>query len=104
LKKIGIQFALDDFGSGLSSFEYLNRFDIDHVKIDGQFIKDIDTNEQNYIVVKAIHDLSKNLNKKTIAEFVHKKEIADKLNLIGIDYLQGYWVERPIPLINDIKL
>lgn len=95
MKKIGISFALDDFGSGFSSFVYLKYFDTDFVKIDGEFVKNIVVNEKDRIFVKHIHQISKEFGKLTIAEYVEDKETLEILQEIGVDYAQGFHFGRP---------
>jgi len=98
LKKLGCQLALDDFGTGLSSFGYLKRLNVDYLKIDGVFVKDMANDEQDFGIVKTIHELSHLFGKKTIAEYVESEEIIDKLKEIGVDYAQGYHLGKPIPI------
>jgi diguanylate cyclase (GGDEF)-like protein len=95
MKKIGISFALDDFGSGFSSFVYLKYFDTDFVKIDGEFVKNIAVNEKDRIFVKHINQIAQEFGKQTIAEYVEDKETLDILKEIGVDYAQGYHYGRP---------
>jgi diguanylate cyclase (GGDEF)-like protein len=95
MKKIGIAFALDDFGSGFSSFVYLKYFDTDFVKIDGEFVKNIAVNEKDKIFVKHIHQIAKEFGKQTIAEYVEDEETLNILREIGVDYAQGYHYGRP---------
>lgn len=99
LKKQGCKFALDDFGSGLSSFAYLKALDVDFLKIDGAFVKDIENEQGDLAIVKSIHEIGRALNKKTIAEFVENDSILKILKGIGVNYAQGYGIERPRPLI-----
>jgi diguanylate cyclase (GGDEF)-like protein len=89
LRSLGCCFSLDDFGSGLSSFAYLKNIPVDYLKIDGQFIQDIHTNEINAQMVKAIHEIAGTMKIKTICEYVENEEIHDYLCDIGIDYAQG---------------
>ena len=103
LKKQGCWFALDDFGSGLSSFAYLKTLPVDYLKIDGIFVKDIVDDPADFAMVKSIHEVGKSLNKWTIAEFVENDEIKNKLMQIGIDYAQGYGINRPHPLSDYLK-
>lgn len=98
LKSIGCRFALDDFGSGLSSFGYLKNLPVDYLKIDGTFIKDIDKNEMDAVMVQSINTIGHQMGLKTIAEFVESQEILEVLKGMGIDYVQGYHIDRPRPL------
>jgi len=95
VKLMGCEFALDDFGTGLSSYEYLKSLPVDYLKIDGCFVRDMATNPIDYAVVKSINEIGHFMGKKTIAEFVENDAIADKLREIGVDFVQGYGVERP---------
>lgn len=95
MKNIGISFALDDFGSGFSSFVYLKYFDTEYVKIDGEFVKNIAVNEKDRIFVKHIHQIAQEFGKKTIAEYVEDEETLEILREIGVDYAQGYHYGRP---------
>ncbi|MCH8261543.1 MAG: EAL domain-containing protein [Proteobacteria bacterium] len=90
LKKGGCKFALDDFGSGLSSFAYLKTLHIDYLKIDGFFVKGIINDPIDYAMVNSINEIGHEMGLKTIAEFVENKKILDKLKQIGVDYVQGY--------------
>ena len=97
LKKFGCQFALDDFGSGLSSFAYLKNLNVDYLKIDGMFVKDIVHNEVDYAMVKMINELGHVMGMQTIAEFVEDETILGMLSDIGVDNVQGYGVGKPMP-------
>ena len=98
LKKLGCKLALDDFGTGLSSFGYLKRLNVDYLKIDGVFVKDMANDEQDFGIVKTIHELSHLFGKKTIAEYVESEDIIEKLNEIGVDFAQGYHLGKPVPI------
>jgi len=98
LKALGCRFALDDFGSGFSSFSYLKKLPVDFLKIDGSFIKDIAEDPIDYAMVKSINEIGQVLGKKTIAEFVENQAILEKLEALGVDYAQGYGIARPQPL------
>jgi len=98
IKQLGCLIALDDFGSGLSSFGYLKKLPVDIVKIDGLFVRDMDSNETDYIMVRSINELAKQMGKKTVAEFVENAVIIDKLIELGVDYAQGYIIGKPKPL------
>jgi len=97
LRQIGCRFALDDFGSGLSSFGYLKTLPVDFLKIDGQFIKDIIGSPMNMVIVRSIHEIARVMGTSTIAEFVESDAILEKLREIGIDYAQGYGISTPQP-------
>ena len=98
LKEKGCSFALDDFGSGLSSFAYLKNLPVDYIKVDGTFIRDLLIDPVDYEMVTAINRLGHVMDKLTIAEFVENDEILHMLNDIGVDYAQGYGVSRPKPI------
>ncbi len=101
LKKLGCRFSLDDFGSGLSSFSYLKSLPVDFLKIDGSFVKDMNTDPMNRAIVEAIHQVGHTLSIRTIAEFVENQNIADMLHDIGVDFAQGYHFSKPEPLQVD---
>nr|WP_271253711.1 EAL domain-containing protein [Pseudanabaena sp. Chao 1811] len=98
LKKIGCRFALDDFGSGLSSFAYLMNLPVDYLKIDGVFVKNICHNPIAQAIVEGFNRIAHAMNLKTIAEFVEDEAILKKLQEIGVDYAQGYVIARPVPI------
>ncbi|MEG4252352.1 MULTISPECIES: EAL domain-containing protein [unclassified Microcoleus] len=98
LKKIGCCFALDDFGSGLSSFAYLINLPVDYLKIDGAFVKNISHNLISQALVEGFNRIAHAMNLKTIAEFVEDETILEKLREIGVDYAQGYGIARPVPI------
>jgi diguanylate cyclase (GGDEF)-like protein/PAS domain S-box-containing protein len=98
LKNRGCRFALDDFGKGFSTFNYLKNLPVDFVKIDGSFVRNILTNPIDAVIVESINQIAHLMKIKTVAEFVENKAIFNKLREIGIDYAQGYWIKRPQPL------
>ncbi|MFT4677865.1 MAG: EAL domain-containing protein (putative c-di-GMP-specific phosphodiesterase class I) [Patiriisocius sp.] len=95
MKVIGVQFSLDDFGTGLSSYSYLRNLPVDYLKIEGVFVKDIKTNPSDYAVVKSINEIGHFIGKKIIAEYVEDDEI---LREIGVDVVQGYGIEKKKPI------
>jgi diguanylate cyclase (GGDEF)-like protein/PAS domain S-box-containing protein len=98
VKKTGATFALDDFGSGFSSFNYLRQLPVDYLKIDGTFVKNMHEDHINHAMVEAIHSLGRFIGIKTIAEFAANEEIITRLKQIGVHYAQGYHLGRPTPL------
>ena len=95
VKKYGAQIAIDDFGAGYSNFEHLMRLNVDYIKIDGSLIKNLTTNKNSEIIVETIVSFAKKMGMKSIAEFVHSKEIMEKAALLGIDYCQGFYFSEP---------
>ncbi|MFP5430350.1 MAG: DUF1631 family protein [Gammaproteobacteria bacterium] len=95
LKKIGCRFALDDFGTGHATYNYLKHLPLDYVKIDGAFVKDIANNDNDLAMVRSMNDMAHYMGIQTVAEFVESQEILDRLREIGVDYAQGYGIERP---------
>ena len=98
LRELGCRFSLDDFGSGLSSFGYLSNLEVDYIKIDGHFVKNILSDPLSRSVVDSINRIGHVLGISTIAEFVESKEIAAVLEKLGVDYVQGFGIHRPEPL------
>ncbi|MBL1210300.1 EAL domain-containing protein [Geminocystis sp. GBBB08] len=97
LKHLGCYFAIDDFGKGMNSFEYIKHFPVDFLKIDGSFVRNIVHSEIDLIIVESFNRIGHVMNLHTIAEFVENKEILDKLGSIGLDYAQGYHIAKPAP-------
>ncbi|WP_027389408.1 putative bifunctional diguanylate cyclase/phosphodiesterase [Chrysiogenes arsenatis] len=93
----GFKFAIDDFGSGFSSFHYLKRFPIDYLKIEGEFICNMHRDPKDHAFVKSIVTLAKELNIETVAEFVEDETTLQLCLALGIDYVQGYHIGRPAP-------
>ncbi|RAR56593.1 PAS domain S-box-containing protein/diguanylate cyclase (GGDEF)-like protein [Paraburkholderia unamae] len=98
LRALGCRFALDDFGVGMSSFNYLKTLPVDYLKIDGSFVRGITSSELDRTIVQSIHQVAHAAGKATIAEFVESEAIIGRLSGIGIDYVQGYCVGLPEPL------
>jgi EAL domain-containing protein (putative c-di-GMP-specific phosphodiesterase class I) len=95
LRSRGCRFALDDFGSGLSSFGYLKNLDVDFLKIDGMFVRDMAEDPIDYAMVKSINDIGHVMGMQTIAEFVENESIRQALRELGVDYAQGYGIHKP---------
>ena len=95
LRKSGVQFALDDFGSGQASFGYLRDLAVDYLKIDGSFVRNLLASEVDLATVKAFREISHAYRIKTVAEFVDSEAVLARLTELGIDYAQGYYVGRP---------
>ena len=98
LKNLGVKFAIDDFGSGLSSLSYLKNLPIDYLKIDGSLIEAIPDDEYNRVIVNSINEVAHVMGIKTIAEFVENDRILEYLNEIKIDYVQGFLTGKPIAI------
>ncbi len=103
LKDIGCLFALDDFGSGLSSFAYLKNLPVDFLKFDGSFIKDTTDEPIDYAMVKIINQIGHVMNILTIAESVEQKNVLVKLKELGVDYAQGFEITEPAPLSEYVE-
>jgi EAL domain-containing protein (putative c-di-GMP-specific phosphodiesterase class I) len=101
LKGVGCRFALDDFGAGFSSFYYLKHLPLDYLKIDGDFIRSLTSSDTDQLVVRSMVDIARGMGMKTIAEFVEDAETAEMLRTMGIDYSQGYFHGRPLPVSTE---
>lgn len=98
LKQDGFRFAIDDFGAGYSSFQYIKTFCVDYIKVDGEFIRHMTGNgstEQH--IVTSIANLACHLGIKSIAEYVESENVLNQVSIAGIDYAQGYYIQRPSP-------
>ena len=102
LKSLGCKFALDDFGSGFSSFAYLKTLPVDYLKIDGMFVRDIVNDKIAYAMVKSINEIGQVMGMQTIAEWVENKETLCLLKDIGVDYVQGFGISKPKPLSKSL--
>jgi diguanylate cyclase (GGDEF)-like protein/PAS domain S-box-containing protein len=98
LKSMGCRFSLDDFGSGLSSFNYLKHLDADYLKIDGSFVKDMLDDPMDCAMVESINQIGQLLGLRTIAEWVEDGQAFDRLQALRVDFAQGYHIHRPEPL------
>jgi EAL domain-containing protein (putative c-di-GMP-specific phosphodiesterase class I) len=94
-KAMGCHMAIDDFGTGMSSYTYLKQLPVDYLKIDGSFIKDMLNNPRDQAIVKSVNEIAHFMGMRTIAEYVENLEILDRLGEIGVDYAQGYALEKP---------
>ncbi|HEV8581717.1 MAG TPA: EAL domain-containing protein [Thermoanaerobaculia bacterium] len=99
LKELGFHFVLDDFGSGLSSFAYLKNLQVDFLKIDGAFVRDMIGSSVQRALVESIHQIGQVMDIRTIAESVEDRTTLEALREIGVDYAQGYGLSMPEPLI-----
>jgi diguanylate cyclase (GGDEF)-like protein/PAS domain S-box-containing protein len=97
LRRLGCLFALDDFGSGFSSFYYLKHLDFDYLKIDGEFITKLVSTPIDQLLVQAVVGIAQGLGTQTVAEFVDDGETVDLLRMLGVDYGQGFHLGRPAP-------
>ena len=98
VRVLGVRFALDDFGAGVSSFGYLKMLDIDILKIDGQFITGMIDDKLDAAAVRCFVEVAAALNLKTVAEYVKSEEVMARVKLLGIDYAQGYLLHHPKPI------
>ncbi|MHB8621772.1 MAG: EAL domain-containing protein [Sulfuricaulis sp.] len=98
LRALGCRFALDDFGSGMSSFGYLKNLAVDFIKIDGAFVRDMIEDEVDYAMVEAVNRIGHVMGIRTTAEYVENDQILAKLRELGVDYVQGYGIHMPQPL------
>ncbi len=97
MKDMGCRFALDDFGAGFSSFYFLKRFDVDYLKIDGSFIRDLAADSASRLFVRALCDVARGLNKQVVAEWVENQAVMDILLEMGVQYGQGFLFAHPVP-------
>ncbi|OUR89634.1 GGDEF domain-containing response regulator [Cycloclasticus sp. 44_32_T64] len=95
IRALGCRFALDDFGAGFSSFNYIKNFPVDYLKIDGQFISNLAVDHADQVLVKSMIEVAHSLGKKAIAEYVSNAEILRVLKELGVDYVQGYLLGKP---------
>lgn len=99
VKKYGAKISIDDFGTGYSNFEYLMKLKVDYIKIDGSMIKSIDSDKNAQMITRSIVSFAKNMEIKTVAEFVHSKNVAEKVKEMGVDFSQGYYFGEPTDTI-----
>jgi len=96
LSQLGCRFALDDFGAGVSSFAYLKNLPVHFLKIDGMFVRDVATDPTSLALVRSINEVGHAMGKRTVAEFVEDAEILDVLERLGVDFVQGFHIGRPV--------
>ena len=95
LRDLGCQLAIDDFGSGYSSFSYLKRLPVDYLKIDGAFIKSLTRDRVDQAMVRMVGEVARAAGMQTVAEYVHSAATFEMLVKYGIDYAQGYFIGKP---------
>jgi diguanylate cyclase (GGDEF)-like protein/PAS domain S-box-containing protein len=98
VRALGVQVALDDFGAGASSFGYLKNLQVDYLKIDGQFITDLIEDPLDEAAVRCFVDVAKTVGVKTVAEFVARADVRDRLRELNVDFAQGFLIHKPAPL------
>lgn len=98
VRALGCRFALDDFGTGFCSFGYLRSLDVDFFKIDGSFVRDIETSPLSYAIVRSIADIGRVMRKQTVAECVESDAVCQRLRDLGVDFAQGFALSRPTPI------
>ena len=101
MKRLGCAFALDDFGSGMSSFSYLKHLPVDYLKIDGSLVKDAALDTVSQTILQSINQIGHSMGLKTIAEYVEDKAILEKVRELGIDYVQGFAIDCPQLLVTE---
>ncbi|NEP89428.1 MAG: EAL domain-containing protein [Okeania sp. SIO2C2] len=102
LKQVGCSFALDDFGKGMSSFSDLTNLPVDYLKINGMFIKKMEKDTVTQAIVEGIHHIGRAMNLKVIAEYIETESILNKVNSLGIDYGQGFYLDKPSALLFSV--
>lgn len=102
LKQLGVRFMLDDFGSGMSSFSYLKHLPVNFLKMDGSYVKDITRNKVDLAMSKAIQSVAESMQIQTIAEFVEDRDTLDCLIHMGVGFAQGFYLNRPQPLVDAL--
>ena len=100
LKALGVKLALDDYGAGQSSFNFLHCYPFEFIKLDRSFIRTLNGNDKNLSLVKALHDLGDKFGYRLVAEGIESEEVLQKLMKVGCDFGQGYHISRPEKLVN----
>lgn len=96
INEMGCQFALDDFGAGFSSFAQLRHLPVKYVKIDGEYIHNMDSDDTDRVIVTSINDIAHSIGRRTIAEYVTSADILRSLKSCGVDYAQGFYIAKPM--------
>lgn len=104
VKRFGVKISIDDFGTGYSNFEYLMKLKVDYIKIDGSMIKNIDSDKNSQMITASIVSFAKNMKIQTVAEFVHSKNVFEKIKELEVDYAQGYYFGEPTDTIIPFSL
>ena len=104
LRGLGCRFSLDDFGAGMSSFAYLKHLEVDFLKIDGAFVKDMADDPIDRVMVEAINNVGHVMGKQTIAEWVDSDRVIAALREIGVDFAQGFGVAKPRPFAPRLQI
>lgn len=102
LRELGCAVALDDFGAGFGTFAYIKNLPFDYIKIDGDFVRSCVSNQPDQVIIDAIVNMASGLGKKTIAEFTGDRQTLELLRARGVDFAQGYYVGRPLPLVEAL--
>jgi len=102
MRELGCRFSLADFGAGLSSFAYLKDFDVDTLKIDGSFVRDVTANRVSEAMIAAITQVARVMGLATVAEYVTSESVRRKVRELGVDYAQGYHIGEPMPLADVV--
>jgi EAL domain-containing protein (putative c-di-GMP-specific phosphodiesterase class I) len=103
LSALGCHFALDDFGSGFSSFSHLKHLPVDFIKIDGLFVRGVATDRSDRAIVNSINDIAHSLGKQTIAEYVENAEVLEFLYESGVNYVQGHFLSPSLDIAHILE-
>ncbi|MFM1987189.1 MAG: hypothetical protein RJA99_146 [Pseudomonadota bacterium] len=98
LRSLGFRIALDDFGTGLSTFDYLKKLPADYLKIDGSFVRNLETDPIDAEIVASIVQVAQRLGLRTVAEYVSTQALRERVTALGVDYSQGYAISEPVPI------
>jgi EAL domain-containing protein (putative c-di-GMP-specific phosphodiesterase class I) len=100
---LGVKLAIDDFGTGFSSLAYLKQLPVHELKIDKSFVMEMDSDENDAVIVRSTIDMAHNLGLKVVAEGVETQEVRDLLEILNCDVIQGYLLSRPVPADEAVK-